>query len=186
MAYPTLAQCKAFMGVAGAGDDIPIAQILAAVVEQVEQYCARVFVAGAATHTYPVSSPWVSRDLLTLYLFRDLVSVTTLTNGDGVVIAAANYDLRDDEPYHKIVLREGLGYRWASDGLSTPITVLGSWGYSAACPADIFLAIMELVGTSYRGLSDGSGTQLTAKGAIIDKSTWPKRILRVLDLKARK
>jgi len=186
MAYPTLSQVKAYMGVSGAGDDVPLAQILAGVVKQVESFCGRVFVAAAATRTFPVKPPYVYNGLV-LNLFADLVAVTTLTNGDGDVIPAAAYYLHEPNrvPYYQVRLLPESGYVFQSDGAGTAISLAGSWGYSTTCPEDVFLAIMEMCADAHGSRADGAGTQVSYQGTIIDKSKWGDNVLRVLEGRKR-
>lgn len=77
----------------------------------------------------------------TLRLDKWLLSVTTLTNGDGNTIASTKYTFRpaNDPPYYKIILMGNSGVFWqfTDDPEEDAITVAGSWGYSSSAPADI-------------------------------------------------
>lgn len=185
MTYPTKAECKTYAGIVGATHDTTIDQILAHIIKAVETHTNRLFVAASVTKTFKVRHPFVTRKGMRLNLFRDLVSITTLTNGNGDVIASGDYDLFPEVPYYRIDLRRGKGNWFQSDGEDTSISIAGSWGYSTACPADIFLEIMRLVRLTFEARSDGEGVFVTRQGTIIDRAQWPKSTLEILDGKAR-
>lgn len=70
-----------------------------------------------------------------LWLDEDLLSVTTLTNGDGTVIASTAYLLQpyNGPSHYAILLRPAQGAIWimnttAGDNFKAA-TVLGSWGF---------------------------------------------------------
>ena len=181
MAYPTLAQTKVYMAVVGITHDATITQLLAASVAAVEKHTNRVFVEATLTETFRVRFPFITNNGLILHLFKDLVSVTTLTNGEGTVIAATDYDLYPKIPYYQIQLRRGKGIYFQSDGEDTPITVLGKWGYSVDVPDDVFAEIMRITDLSFRARAEGAGIRVTRTGNIIDKGQWPPSTLSVLE-----
>jgi len=184
MAYPTLAQAKVFLGISGSGDDTSLTQILNGVIKTVERRTGRVFVAAAETRYFSVRSPYVNRDPLALNLFADLVSVTTLTNGDAEVITSAYYNLislTGAAPYYRVELKPGNGYVWRSDGAGGRVSIAGTWGYSAACPADLFLAIMEQVGNVAGSRAQGGGVTVTKGGFVVDYGQWPEHVREVVE-----
>jgi len=181
MTYPTLAQCKTYMGVVGAADDTEITQMLVHAIKAVEKHTHRVFVGATATKTFFVRFPFVTRNGLQLNLYEDLVSVTTVTNGNADVVASGDYDLYPAIPYYQINIRRGKSVHWQSDGDDTPISIAGKWGYAVACPDDIFLEIMRIAALSFRAKAEGEGVAITRTGLIIDKGQWPPSTLAVLE-----
>lgn len=181
LTYPTKANFKEYAGITGAGDDDTIDQMLAHAQAAVEKHTGRVFVSASTTEDFFVNLPTITKNSLQLNLFRDLVSVTTVTNGNSEVISANDYDLYPKVPYYQIRLRRGKGVIWQSDGEDTPIQIAGSWGYSAACPDDIFLEIMRLTRLSFTARSSGEGVIVTRSGNLIDKSQWPPSTIQILD-----
>ena len=160
MAYPTLSQLKAYLGVSDATDDTPLTQHLNAAIARMERETGRLFVAASSTVTYRGRRPFVSRDRRTLNLMRDLVSLTTLTNGDAIVITSTYYELVPfAAPYHQVRLIQNAPYVFAESG-NTGIAVQGNWGYSTSCPNDVFLAIMELADYAYKLRSTGGTGQV--------------------------
>ena len=169
------------MGIAGAGDNTEITQMLAHAVKAVEKHTNRVFVGATATKPFFVRFPFVTRNGLQLNLYEDLVSVTTVTNGNADVISSGDYDLYPAIPYYRINLRRGKSVHWQSDGDDTPISIAGKWGYAVACPDDIFLEIMRITALVFRAKSEGEGVVLTRTGHIIDKGQWPPSTVDVLE-----
>jgi hypothetical protein len=69
-----------------------------------------------------------------LWLDDDLLSLTTLMNGDGIEIPAAAYVLRprNESPKHSIELLVSSDYRWQITAAGDPqdaISVAGIWGF---------------------------------------------------------
>lgn len=186
MTYPTPAQCKAYMAISGAGEDTAITQILDGIITEIEIITNRTFVSQAATRSFGDEAPTITKLGRVLTFHEDLVSVTTLTNGNGTVIAATNYDLvpPSGPPYYQLILRPMATERFSVGADGTRITLNGSWGTTAACPKDITLAILELVNLSHKGRADGPAP-IIEKGMIIDKSHWPDRIIRIIDSRTR-
>lgn len=138
MAYVTLAEYKAYMGAMTRGqptayldsDDTFITGCLTAAQQYIEEQTGRKFEATTATRYYDERAV----DYLTparLLLDDDLLSVTTLTNGNAAAILAADYYL---EPYNTtpkfaVTLKSGA---WSfSTSTGWRIAIAGSWGYSA-------------------------------------------------------
>lgn len=183
MAYPTLSEFKSFISITGAGDDANLTFILDQTIAMVEKYTGRLFVSGAAANRgYPADIPYVTQGAQVLTPRADLASITSVTNGNGVAIVSGDYYVFPigDTPIVQIRLKlvAGLVFVNGSDG--TQIVVNGQWGYSVACPDDIFTNILELANLAQATRHDGSGQSLTSRGIIIDKSRWPERVLRNL------
>ncbi len=150
MAYPTLAQLKAYLGITLTTEDTVLQQFLDGAVKEFERDCNRVFVAVSAAREFLAVDPWVTMNGRRLTFFADLTAVTTLVNGDGASIPVTDYELLpvSGAPYDSLVLYEESGYRFTGVGL-TPITLTATWGYAAVCPASVFLAIMQLAAVNY-------------------------------------
>lgn len=101
-----------------------------------------------------------------LWLDRDLLSVTTLTNGDGNVISSTNYTLfpRGDIAYTRIRLTLGqAAWAYSSDPMGA-IRVLGTWGYHSR-PTEGWLSSGDAVQNNPLA-SDGTSITVTdADGA---------------------
>jgi hypothetical protein len=151
VAYPTLAQLKVFLGITLTTEDTVLQQFLDGAKDEFERDCNRVFVApAAAARNFWARAPWVTMGRRRLTFFADLLAVTSVVNGDGAVIAAAQYELQPNRgaPYCSLTLYEESGYRFTQVGV-TPIVVTATWGYASTCPAAVFLAIMQLASVNY-------------------------------------
>ncbi len=195
MAYPTTAQVKTYLPASGSGEDTLIDWLLGGAVKFVENYTGHDFVADAAETFYVVPEyPNLLNGRRTLLLRdREVITLTSVTNGDGVAVASGNYCLlpKSGPPYYKIELDPDSGLYWwrGSDGAGVVTVVASSEGYSAACPADVFMAILQLVAYLYRGRSTGAGGPVTTAsraGLIIPASEVPANILTVLDAYRRR
>ena len=189
MTYPTLDQTKAYIPIAGATQDTRLQQMLNGVITAVEQDTGRLWVAATATRNFRAEHPFVTQHRTMLTFFEDLATITSITNGDSTVLAASDYDTIQKPgtttPFYQIHIRNTSNVRWQNGSDGTRIAVAGKWGYSEACPDDIFLAILELVHLSQAAQADGSGLTITPRSGIIDKGQWPPRVLRTLNIRRR-
>jgi hypothetical protein len=146
--YTTWAAVKTYLDISGTGDDAQGALLVARVTDAIDRFCRRRFRAVTATRTFDVPTGD------TLFLDDDLLSVTTLTNGDGNVITSASYVLlpKNNLPKYAIRLKENTSTIW--EGSTTTdyqaISVAGSWGYSTTPPDDIVQAAVRWTAWLYR------------------------------------
>lgn len=106
---------------------------------EIDKLTNRSFQSATATRYY-----WPEDvDGATLYLDNDLLTVTTLTNGDSTTISSGNYFLLPDNatPKSKIRLKAAAAWAFDTDGR---ISIAGTWGFSATPPADIQRATKRL------------------------------------------
>lgn len=146
MAYATVAELKIYLDIAGSGDDTLLSDLLDAATAQIDRQTNRTFTAASSTRYYDLDAV-EGQDLL---LDEDLISITTLTNGDGTSLAATTYWLiprNTGPPYHMIRLKSDYSWSFDSDG---EVSVLGSWGYAASVPGDIAQACKRLAAYYYR------------------------------------
>ena len=167
-------------------DDALIEQIITATSRYIDAATRRRFYASTETHYFDVPC---SRDL---WLSDDLLSVTTLTNGDGAVIPANSYRLRPYSlpPYYMLTLKPSADASWESDADGNTegvIALAGSWGYSATAPDDIALACLMISRNVYRarfGDTAGSAT-VTGAGVVITPKDVPQMAAEILKSYAR-
>jgi hypothetical protein len=147
VAYVTLAELKTYLGIVDTSDDALLTAMLSAAHDAVDAHCGRWFEGRTATRVYGPGD--VTRQILRLD--AELLSVTTLTNGDGSVIATANVVLwpRNSLPAWAIRLKSTL--LWTFADADSEISVVGSWGYAATPPAAIIQATKRVAGWLYRG-----------------------------------
>lgn len=175
-----------------ATDDTVIEGIIEDASRLIDRTCGRTFYARTETRLYDKPEDKV------LWLDDDLLTVTTLTNGDGTVIASTAYVLL---PYnapgkYAIELRPGQGAVWQmnttyGDNLQA-ISVLGTWGFVSRIATDgesserirntrsacIDIAIWEYLRRF--GNETEVVTQITAAGVVsmptgeMPKAAWKK------------
>lgn len=156
-------------------DDAAIEDLIEAVSREIDVQSGRSFYGRTETRYYSVPS---GRELR---VDTDLLSVTTLTNGSGTVIAAGDYYLlpRNTSPKYAIVLKPTASVYWEFDSSGNSeyvISVLGSWGYYAEAPADIKKATREIVKSAYNrrtGENMDGIARVTAAGVVITPQDIP-------------
>lgn len=186
-AWTTSAEMKTLLAISAAGDDALITILIANAEAHIGMQTGRQFTAANATRYFDPTDPRVV-DGPYLFLDEDLVSVTTLTNGDGdVLVTATEYiklPVNDAPPYHTIKLVDSGGIFWTyDDDPEIAISLLGSWGYQAAVPADIKYACQLLTAFYYRSRQAGPDTERTimANGVVIAPAMVPKMVDNLID-----
>lgn len=175
MAYIELGEIKQHLGIVGAEDDGYLTALIGAAQQALETVYGRRFEALAETRLYGRAAVLEGR----LHLDGELLSVTTLMNGDGQVLSSMQYRLwpYSARPASRIELRQGASWSFGEDGL---ISVAGMWGYSATPPAAVVQAMRELVSDFYH-VEDRRTAALT-KGAAAYRNVdqLPQRVQQLM------
>lgn len=152
MGYANLADLKDYLGISDSTttDDMLLSNLIRRASAAIDTYCGRKFEATTATRHYEADAV----DGCYLYLDDDLLSVTTLTNGDSdaTTIASTEYWLwprNDGPPYNAIRLEANSDYSWEVD-TDYMISVEGEWGWSKSAPADVAHACVRLSAYYYQ------------------------------------
>jgi len=154
MAYIEKAELKYYKDIQGGTDDTLIDLLIASAQKYIERKTHRVFEASSDTTRYLNAARQVEGR--TLYLDKDLCSITTITNnadGTSEVIAAANYITkpRNETPYWAIKLKFNSGKYWRyTYDPEEGISIVGRWAYSTSPPDDIKQACRRLVAYLYK------------------------------------
>lgn len=195
MAYPTLANLNDFLGLADATlqADTPADWMVDATIDMVERWTGRTFVVGSDTElSFPVESPYVSKDRRRLLFFRDVATVTTVTNGDSTVVSSSDYRLLGTYgslPYYGIELKKSYAYRWMYGSSFAEPTITGKWGYSVSCPEDLFDLMLRIMAWMYRSRQTGQSSSVSVgsrKGnLVLPASDIPKDLLQRLKVYKR-
>ena len=158
--YCTLAQFKPYANISStnATDDGAIELIIEDASRFIDNETGRTFYARTETKYYSVPEE-ASRELR---VDDDLLTITTLTNGDGDTIASDYYNLipKNSDPKYAILLKESGDYWWTfdSDGNAEyVITIAGTWGFAAAAPHNVRSACMQIALSMYQGRFDENG-----------------------------
>jgi hypothetical protein len=171
MNYVTLYQVRQYLKLAATetADDVLLARLIREVRQNIDTWCNRRFdvrqearafdypikpLSGFGVHSaeYFVYQMNAVAHLSSgrLFVDDDLLQVTTLTNGNGTVIAADKYVLEPANiyPKHAVILKRGGGVSWlpASDGTREQvISVAGLWGYHTRYGDQAWLSSLDTV-----------------------------------------
>ena len=183
MAYITTAQLKTYMGITASGDDSLLSLCIDRAQSAIESYTNRVFEAGSdTTRKYtPIidrigSGMGFNGDLIDDYTIDtqyDLISITSITNGDTTNIPTANVVTMplNFTPAWAVRIKQGSGYFWSYTGSpEASVSIVGRWGYSLTAPANIQQACLRLASQMYRqrdGSPDLSDSIISADGSAI-------------------
>jgi hypothetical protein len=120
--------------------DPAMESVIEAVSRWIDNFCNRTFYARTETRKFDV--PGEQNSKRTLWLDDDLISVTTLTNGNAEVLTTTDYILMpaNTTPKWAITLKEMSNKFWSYDSSSNTeqvISVAGSWGYAATAPKPV-------------------------------------------------
>ena len=182
--YTTLVKVKALMSITStnATDDGVIEELVTQASRVIDNLTRRQFFASSDTREYDLP---VGR---TLQMDGDLLTVTTVTNGDGNTIANTEYVLvpQNYPPYYAIKIKQTSAYQWlpSSSGVTEGvISIAGTWGYAATTPADIEKACQDIVIHAYHrreGNNTGGTATITAAGVVITPDSVPGSAMAIL------
>lgn len=140
MDYCTIDDVKSRLDISSDSYDFRISEFVTVCSRWVDEYChlpANGFtVSSDSTRYFGHGDLSIREQFRTLRLDAPLISVTTLTNGDGAVLAPAAYRLepRNESHYWSIRLLSGYSWNFNVDG---EVIVLGKWGYSTVTPPPV-------------------------------------------------
>ncbi|NIV36802.1 MAG: hypothetical protein GWN58_47415 [Anaerolineae bacterium] len=162
MAYATLAQLKDYLDIGQDTDDVLLQALIDRAQTAIDNYTHRNFEAETETRYFERKD--LDESGFVLEVDRDLLTISTLTNGDsdGTNIPNTEYWLvpRNSTPKHGIRLKVNSVYSWEFD-TDYWVTVVGTWGYSATAPDDIVQAAIRLA-AYYYAQKDSSTFDVTA------------------------
>lgn len=188
MAYTTLAQVKNYLDITSDTDDVLLTRLVDRAQKAIDTYTRRIFEAETATRYY--EREHLDDSGFILQLDWDLLTITTLTNGDssGTAIPNTEYWLTSASgnrnygpPYHGIRLKIDSTYSWEFD-TDYMVSVLGTWGYSTTAPGDVVHATIRMV-SYYYSQKDASTYDVTAvpeAGIITVPQGMPRDVERIL------
>lgn len=183
MAYTDAQEIREYQDIQSGSDDGLLATLAEAAQQAIDNYCRRTFEASADSTRYFDYSPEYVEGYK-LHLDADLASITTVTNGDSVVVAASEYTTlpRNETPYYAIRLLSDSGVYWTyDDEWMDAISVTGRWAYSTTAPDDIAQACTQLAAFLYRQ-RDRPDFDVTAieAGVVIKASGMPANVRKML------
>ena len=145
MPYASLSQLQTYLNLDPARDEELLNDLLNRATKAIDRFTDRTFTASDDTRYYGPEHV-EGQDL---FLDSDLLSLSSLTNGDGTTLADTTYWLlpRNRPPYSVIRLKSAYSWSFNTDG---EVAVEGSWGYAADAPDDIVQACVRLAAFFYR------------------------------------
>lgn len=179
-AYATLAELRsdpALKLAAGeTADDTLLQALLDAVKQLIDSHTGRLFALSTDTTRHYDARQDVRGS--GLYLKEDLCQITSVTNGDGVVVAANEYTTtpKNATPYWKITLLGSGGKAWTyTDDPEDAIVIVGRWAYSVTAPNDIKRANIIGAAALYRQSLSGDSDRpiIAGGGTVIQPSQLP-------------
>jgi len=191
MAYATAAELRTYSGIDSTAHDALLTLLIARAAATIDRYVGFSFEAATTT-----TRRFDSADLRNggnvsgraLWLDGWLYSVTSITNGNGVAVAAASYytEPRNAAPYYALTLKRSTSLVWEADSNDdTPnaISIVGRWAYSLTAPADITHATLRMALWYYRQRDSSTDMDrpMLAEGVTIMPSQLPKDVLDILD-----
>ena len=181
--YASLAQLKSYLGITTEDDDFLLSECLDRATTAIDSYCGRRFSATTTTRYYEYDAV----DGCYLYVGDDLLSITTLTNGDSGATTIANTEYwlwprNGGPPYYAIRLKTDSDYSWEVD-TDYMISVAGTWGWSTTPPDDIIQACIRM-GAFYYFQKDAPVFETTAfpdSGIISMPTGMPVDVKQILN-----
>lgn len=137
MTYPVLSDVKTFLNISGTGEDARLTLALDAAKSFIERATYRVFVASEIQ--LPFQTIASSGRILAFH--RDCVSISNVLNGDGLAVTQY-HTMPQEAPFYAIELDWDVAtpFHIGADGTLPLVTAY--WGFSTACPDDVFYAIL--------------------------------------------
>ena len=181
-AYCTANDIALALNIAGAQDDAWLTTLADSASRWIDAHCAvpagGFAVAADSTRQYDACA----LDDGELRLDMPLVSLTSLTNGDGTAINKATvrlYPLNGGHYWSIHMLSTGPGWQWVTDGL---YTVTGKWGWSTTPPTPVKEATVMLAAWMYKryqaALQDAANN--AEIGQMMYSEKMPKQVVALL------
>lgn len=183
MAYIEIGDLRDELGIEGQEEDFLLNTAIGDAQAAIERQTSRRF--EVATDTTRYFTYGRDTDGRTLYLDEDLCSITTVTNGDGLVITAGSYVVipRNRPPWHEIKLKNSANLFWTyEDDYEDAIAITGKWGWSETPPDDIKRACKRLAVFFYRSKDSQvfDQTAFSEGGSIRINRRIPSDVLEML------
>lgn len=151
--YCTVASLKRYLGISAATttDDVLLAELIQSADGIIDRMTRRKFEAASDTTRYFDAVADVFG--YELIFDEDICAITTVTNGDSVVVSSSEYVTmpRNQTPYFGIRILVSANKTWTYvTDRENAISVVGKWAYSSTPPHDIEQASRRLAAYLYR------------------------------------
>ena len=195
MSYATLADFKSYISEMTGGiqttytadENTVLQKFLNQADAEIDAQTGRSFGQGVNNHTHYYTEDDIDDD--TLYLDADLVSVTTLTNGNDTVISSADYWLLPmnasvtgangyDGSFWGIKLKSTSDWQTPTDGR---ISVNGRWGFMQGAPLDIVRCAMRIAYWFWTKRNQTGATEIAGAELTQQSDSYPTDVRIVID-----
>jgi hypothetical protein len=186
MSYCTVDDVKTYLGISEYDDDVLLASCIERAQAVIDRHTSRTFEATVDATKYLDALEDVDGRTLYVRAVGDLCAITSVTNGDGSVLASTDYvtQPRSLTPYYAIRLLASSGHTWTYvTDPENAIKVVGKWAYSASAPADIEQACLRLAVVFYRQKDTTAEIDrplLAGDGTIVMPQTMPSDVRSLL------
>lgn len=187
MAYASTNDVKAYLKISVATDDTLIGGFATRAQSIIERITNKVYEASSdSTKRFDAV-----RDVCGRMLFFDnlwLASITTVTNGDGVVVSSADYvtEPRNTGPWYGLTMKTGADAVWTfDDDPEDAIVVVGKWAYALTPPDYIVQATIRLAAWLYRQKDTAADVDrpiLTGDGVTIMPMRLPGDVMQLIEM----
>lgn len=188
MSYITTGQLCSYLGIdtPNASDNVQLAGFITAAQSIIERQTHRTFQATADTTRYIDARG--SLDCGLLWLGADLCQITSVTNGDGVLVLGTQYitEPRNLTPYYALRIRSDANVSWtyaAPTPYENAIAIVGRWAYSVEPPADIVQATARLASYLYKQKDTGQELDralIAPGGTMVLPAVLPNDVLTLI------
>lgn len=188
MAYASRTEFKTLADITTSGEDDLIDDLLEEAQDILERAYDRRFEASGDTTRY--FDPTLDVRGNVLYFDDDCVSVTSITNGDEVVIDSGDYILepRNVAPKYAVRLKDSASVSWTYEtSPENSIVVVGRWAYSLTAPAAVRRATLRLARYLYeqRKNAQDMDRPIIAGNATILPADLPRDIQKIMAFAVR-
>lgn len=162
MPYITFVEMQKYDASIPDADETKVEGFIGDVEDHVESITQRIWIKPAATETKNFS-PIEDVDEEEILLFDTWMdSISTVTNGDGVVVAADEYVLLPEKkPHYGIQLLDSSGKTWTYETDSQEaIEIVAYWSFTTGVPGDLQVAMKRHVAFLYRTTGKGQTDSL--------------------------
>lgn len=144
--YLEVEELKQYLNLNNTSQDEIIESMILASQDYVEHKTHRIFASEADDTRYfnPLTDAYGGSRVLRIN--EDLISITSITNGDGEVVSSSDYSLIQIKNHIiEVSLKRSTGLFWTYDeDPENAITIVGRWAYSLTPPNDIVQATKRL------------------------------------------
>lgn len=181
-AYCSLTEVKNWIAITSTSttDDSVIEDMMEGASRLIDkQTGGRTFYARTETHYYSVprvgQTLWIDDD--------DLLTLTSLKNGDDSAISSDDYHLLPKNKSPKYAIKLTTAESWVSQSEDYEIEAVGTWGYSSSTPDDIKQACIDIVVNAYHrrfGQGQSGQTVIAGGGIMITPEDVPSSAMAII------